>query len=65
MTQLTSFTLQSLSNIERKVSIDPRKVTAVRETVHGSVLIFYSPKDSFEVSDSHDEVVRQINEARA
>lgn len=65
MNLLTTFTQASLnSSNPRKVSIDPRKVTSVRETVHGSVIIAYTGKTSFEVSDPYEKVVKTINEAR-
>jgi len=64
---LASFTLYNLpdgSNKERQVTVDPRKVLYVHDTIHGSVLIGYPGKQSFEVEDTHENVVKLINEGR-
>lgn len=62
---LTTFTLHQLgAETKRQVSINPMKVVSVRETVHGSVIISYSPKTSFEVVGEHDKIVDQINQGR-
>lgn len=64
-TALTTFTQYSLDkNNKRQVAIDPRKVTAIRETVHGSVIINYPGKQSFEVTEKLKKVVDTINAAR-
>ena len=65
LNQLRIFTLYSLDKkLKRQVAIDPRKVTALRKTVHGSVVIHYPGKTSYEVAEDFSKVVRQINEAR-
>lgn len=63
---LASFTLHALpgSNKERQITLDPRKVLYVRDTVHGSVLISYANKQAFEVVGPHEDVVKRINEGR-
>ena len=63
---LTSFTLfrSSSSKPARQIAINPAKVLAVRETVHGSVVIAYSAKETFEVEGPYDQAVRIINLGR-
>lgn len=64
-TALTTFTQYSLDKgSKREVAIDPKMVRSVRETVHGSVVINYPGKQSFEVTEKLKKVVDTINAAR-
>jgi hypothetical protein len=64
-TSLTTFNLyQHGDTTKRQVAIDPKKVVAVRETVHGSVIINYPGQQFFEVSNSMKSVVNMVNQGR-
>ncbi len=50
---------------ERQVAIDPKKVSHVRQTVHGSTYIGYSKDFGFEVTEKVGAVVDALNTGRA
>lgn len=49
---------------DRKIAVDPKKVTFVRQTAHGSTLIGYTKDFGFEVTQTVEETVNTLNEGR-
>jgi hypothetical protein len=63
--KLQLFDQYHMDGTRRLVAIDPRKVSVVRETAHGSVYVGYTQKVGFEVRGEIGTIVGLINEGRS
>ncbi|MFQ0815743.1 hypothetical protein AVM02_07475 [Brucella anthropi] len=63
---LKTFTQYNIDNTkpERLVAVDPKKVTFVRQTAHGSTFIGYTKDFGFDVSQTLSVVVETLNAGR-
>lgn len=63
---LKTFTQYNIDNTkpERLVAVDPKKVTFVRQTAHGSTFIGYTKDFGFDVSQTLSVVVETLNADR-
>ncbi len=63
---LKTFTQYNIDNTkpEKLVAVDPKKVTFVRQTAHGSTFIGYTKDFGFEVTQTLSVVVETLNAGR-